>query len=913
MRIPAQPRLDAAHGIFSRALVAALILFAASRPARAAEAPGAAQFRHDILPLLSRYCFDCHADGANKGKVSFDEFKSDSELLGDHDLWQRAMKNLRADLMPPAGKPRPTAEERKVIDSWIKYQSFGIDPRNPDPGRVTVRRLNRIEYRNTIHELMGVDFNSEMEFPPDDTGYGFDNIGDVLTVSPMLLEKYMAAAKTVVAQAVPVVARVEPEMVIAGNSFQGGGAVASSGNTRNRRETFTALSYYKPGSVSNEFKIEIAGDYKVTLEIAAKGNFDYDPGRCEITFVFDGQELVKREFGWYDNKTFRFDFDQKLALGEHRMTVALKPLVSEDKRINSLDMRVASVTVRGPADQKYWTHPKNYERFFTRDAPASPSARREFAHEVLAAFAAKAFRRPVESAVVDRLVTVAEKIYTQPGKSVEAGIAHAMVAVLSSPRFLFRLEQTEPAARAAAVSGTLSPASTTAAASFPLVDEYALASRLSYFLWSTMPDDELLGLAGRHELRKNMMAQVKRMLADPRSEALILNFTGQWLQTRDVDGTTIDARTIFARDSGTEKQMRQQAEEFRARFAQRTNQVQLTNSVFGTNAPGFTGTNFFNGTNAFAAGTNGFGGTNRFRGQNRPGRFARPPIELDRDLRQAMHKETEMFVSSIIHEDRDVMDLLDSNYTFVNEKLATLYGLTNVTGTEMRRVELPPDSPRGGVLTHGSVLVVTSNPDRTSPVKRGLFVLDNVIGTPAPPPPPNIPALEAAEKDFKDHDPTLREALELHRAKPLCASCHNRMDPIGLAFENFNALGKWRDKERGQAIDTAGKLITGETFTTVKELKHILVTNHRMDFYRCLSEKLLTYALGRGMEYSDAETLDQIVARLERENGRFSALLLGIIESAPFQKQRDTVAPVSVAAAPSSTAGAEVASTRTAP
>jgi hypothetical protein len=268
------------------------------------------------------------------------------------------------------------------------------------------------------------------------------------------------------------------------------------------------------------------------------------------------------------------------------------------------------------------------------------------------------------------------------------------------------------------------------------------------------------------------------------------------------------------------------------------------------------------------------------------------PMKLDYDLRQAMRSETEMFFASVAHEDRDVTTLIDSDYTFLNERLAALYGLTNlnVTGNEMRRVMLPVDSPRGGVLTEATVLVATSNPDRTSPVKRGVFVLNNIIGTPPAPPPPNVPALEASEKP--SGDATLRDLLAAHRSQPLCASCHARMDPIGLAMENFNALGIWRDTERNQNIDAAGKLITGETFNNVRELKHILATSHREDFYRCLTEKMLTYALGRGLEYYDAETVDRIVQRLDEQNGHFSALLSGIIESAPFQKQRNLANPV---------------------
>jgi hypothetical protein len=261
-------------------------------------------------------------------------------------------------------------------------------------------------------------------------------------------------------------------------------------------------------------------------------------------------------------------------------------------------------------------------------------------------------------------------------------------------------------------------------------------------------------------------------------------------------------------------------------------------------------------------------------------------------LRSNLRSETDLYFSYIMHQDRDVAEFVDSDYTFLNGRLARLYGLDEpgVRGEDLRKVTLPPDSPRGGVLTMGSVLAVTSNPTRTSPVKRGLFILDNILGAPSPPPPPNIPPLENSESEIAGHPPTLREALSVHRTQPLCASCHDRLDPPGLALENFNALGMWRDNDRGQPIETSGQLITGETFQNVRELKHILATRHRVDFYRCLTEKMLTYALGRGLEYYDVETVDQIVDQLQKDNGRFSALVTGVIESAPFQKSRTSMA-----------------------
>jgi hypothetical protein len=746
--------------------------------------------------------------------------------------------------MPPARKPQPPEADRRRLAEWIKYDAFGIDRANPDPGRVTARRLNRIEYRNTIRELLGVDFNSQVEFPADDTGYGFDNIGDVLTVSPMLLEKYLLAAKTIVSEAVPTVGKVIPEQSIAGGRFHGDGAGRASRDS-NRKEALLPLSYYEPAAVSNSFRVDHAGSYRLTLEIAVKGQFDFDPGKCRVTFLVDGGERLQKEFGWYDNKTFRFDFDEKWQSGEHQLRFELEPLTPVEKKVNSLEMRLVSATIRGPMEQEFWTRPKSYERFFPRPVPEAAAERRQYAAEILRRFATKAYRRPAADETVDRLVAVAENVWTSPGQNFEAGIAHAMVAVLSSPRFLFRLE--EPDTRSATKSG------------FAPVDEYSLASRLSYFLWSTMPDDELFLLAGRGDLRKDLGAQVQRMLADPRSEALIQNFTGQWLQTRDVEGIDINARAVLARDAGEQRDVAQRRQRFRELNAipegKRTpeQKAELQQML------------------------------------ERRRRFLRePPIELDRDLRRALREETELSFAFVLRQDRSVLELIHSDYTFLNEKLAKHYGLTNldVTGSEMRRVTLPAGCARGGVLTDGSVLVVTSNPDRTSPVKRGLFILDNILGTPAPPPPANVPALEVAEKDFKEHEPTLREALTLHREKPLCAGCHQRMDPIGLAFENFNALGMWRETERKQPIDTSGQLVTGETFENLSALKRLLATKHRLDFFRCLTDKFLTYAVGRGMEYYDTESLDKIVQRVDKENGRSSALLLGVIESAPFQKMR---------------------------
>ncbi|MFO0811300.1 MAG: DUF1592 domain-containing protein [Gemmataceae bacterium] len=753
------------------------------------------RFRKDVQPILAKYCYDCHANGLTKGNVTLDGFKSDDLLLKNRDLWLRALKNVRTGLMPPAGEARLTDDEQQTFERWIKADAFGIDSANPDPGRVTLRRLNRTEYRNTVRDLTGYDFKTDEEFPPDDTGYGFDTIGDVLTVSPLLLEKYVDAARTIATAAVPRVAKVVREQTVPGTRFE---------RTDGGPGTGDRFTFYKPATFARTVTVEKAGDYRLVVELIAAGGFNFNPARCRITFSVDGQERLTKEFGWENGKRFSFPVEEKWQPGDHTLAFAMEPLIPPGRKPPTtkedvIDMRIAGVRVQGPLDRASWVHPPGYDHFFFADEPPTGDARKPYAREVLARFGRKAFRRPVDDRTIDRLTTVAEGVYSQPGKLFEDGIAEAVVAVLASPRFLFRVEAAEP--------------TTTG---HPLVDEYALAARLSYFLWSTTPDDELCRLADQHELRKNLSVQVKRMLADPRTDSLVRNFVGQWLQARDVEGVSINARAVIRRDGGS----------------------------------GFT------------------------------------RIDLDGELRRAMRQETEMHFGHILREGRSARELIDCDYAFLNEKLANHYGIPGVTGPMMRKVTLPKDSPRGGVLTQGTILTVTSNPTRTSPVKRGLFILDNVLGSPAPPAPADVPQLEDSEKEFKGREPTTREAMEVHRNKPLCAACHSRMDPLGLALENFNALGMFREKERGKPVDVAGKLLSGESFTNVRELKHILTTERRQDYYRCLTEKLLTYALGRGPEYYDTDAVDRIVERLNREDGRVSALVLGVIESVPFQRRR---------------------------
>lgn len=795
-----------------------------SAPTFAASVPSPAKsFRQDIAPLLEKYCYECHGEGMSKGNVVFDEFKKDADIFAHPDVWFKALRNVRAGLMPPPDKdvPRPDQAEIAQLANWIKFGAFGIDPANPDPGRVTARRLNRIEYRNTIRDLMGIDFNSEAEFPPDDSGGGFDNNGDILTLSPLLLEKYLSAAEIIAERAVPKVPRVMQDRIATGRDFP---REDGTGNG----ELLTAK---EPARVAHTFNVDRAETYRLAMELEIRGTFDFDPAHCHVICRVDGAEMFTEDVVWRDRRQFLFERDVAWAAGPHTVTFEIEPVAPvaakdatpaelvnavvtppapgrggqpgpASKPVTRLDVRIVSVNARGPVKPEFWVPPENYRRFFPGDTPTNARERDRYAADVLRAFATRAFRRPVEEAQVKRLVAIARAGYTKPGVGFEEAMSRAFMAVIASPRFIFRIE--EPDAREARQP-------------FAAIDDYALASRLSYFLWSSMPDDELFQLAAKGELRSQLAAQVTRMLGDPKGQAFSRNFTGQWLQARDVEFVPINMRAILGADAPRNAQGRQ---------------------------------------------------------------------EFDGPTRKAMRSETEMYFEYVVRENRSVLELVDSDYTFLNAQLAKVYDLPEVKGDELRRVTLPGNSQRGGVLTQGTVLAVTSNPTRTSPVKRGLFVLENFLGTPPPAPPPDIPALEEAKKEFAGREPKLSEMLAVHRNNKMCQSCHARMDPLGLAFENFNPMGMWRDTDAKQPIDAAGKLITGEAFADVRQLKHLLANERRMDYYRCLTEKLLTYALGRGLEPYDVFTVDQIVDRLVREDGRMSALIMGVIESTPFQRQR---------------------------
>jgi hypothetical protein len=851
-------------GAFGRrwaALCLAMIVPGVAGAEPGAAEPGAlAIFRTDIEPMLDQFCYDCHGYGSNKGGVVLDGFESDRDLR-DHSLWLRALKNVRGGLMPPADQPQLPEAERTRLLSWIKGDIFATNPAEPDPGRVTLRRLNRVEYRNTVRELLGVDFNTETEFPADDTGHGFDNLADVLTISPLLLEKYLDAAQTIIAQSVPTRPLAVAEHRIRGRQFQStiavdqvvqtaldsAGVPAAAGKPMPQAGTVQGnaldLLYYAPATVAASYEAKHAGPYQVvvdlqTIERYADDLFDYNS--CQVRIRIDGEVVFEQPFVREGYKMYSYTFDREWAPGRHEVVVELEPLIHDQPQHRRLRIRLAGATVRGPLPSEFWVPPPRYAEFFPAPVPGEPAARREYARERLKAFATRAFRQRVDRATVDRLVRLAEHHAAEPGSTFEAGVAQAMVAVLASPRFLFRDEGIErvPGER------------------YPRIDEYALASRLSYFLWSSMPDAELFRLAREGRLRRELGAQVERMLADPRAQELVRNFTGQWLQARDVTTVPIESFDVYLRDHP-----HPEVEEARRTFRRigRIDEAARTPEQ-----------------KAEAARARAL-----FQAFNR-----QPRPQLTSELREAMQRETELLFEHVLKQNRSVIEFLVADYVHVNERLARHYGLEGVEGDEMRLVKLPPDSPRGGVLTQGTVLAVTSNPTRTSAVKRGVFILDHILGAPPPPPPPGVPTLEEATRADGGGELSLREALDQHASNSLCRSCHNRMDPLGFALENFNAMGAWRDSELNRPIESKGRLVSGRTFSDVRELKQILATDHRQDFFYCLAEKLLTYALGRGMDYYDTETLDRLVQQLEAADGRLSALIVGIVESTPFQKRR---------------------------
>ncbi|MEM7012099.1 MAG: DUF1592 domain-containing protein [Verrucomicrobiota bacterium] len=752
-----------------------------------ATAFSATDFYKDIEPILLDYCFDCHGDGAVKGDFELDNYEQLSDHLSDIELWRTVWEHTRTELMPPANKPQPSGEERAKLISWIETDIFKIDRENPDPGRVTVRRLNRLEYQNTIKDVLGLDFKANEAFPPDDTGYGFDNIGDVLSISPLLMEKYLDAARDIVRKTVNTSGPIIP------TSHHGADQFVSE-----KKRKANWIPFERPEKFVKKIHREHPGEYRVEVDYRINGAENDTSNEAVLLVSVNGSEVLKKVLAWGDTQVVKLTRKAQFEKGENIVELELKLTEPAKEGEKKLNLQPQVVRLHGPLDGSHKVFPSDYNRVFVDGPPGED--REAYLRKLVQHWGLRLWRRPVNKRDEDRFVALAGGL-DGPNQQFEKAFANVLTAMLASPKFLFRSEsQPDPDN-----PGKVVP-----------VDEYALASRLSYFLWQSSPDQQLLDLAAKGELRKNLRPQVDRMIGEwQKAQRFTRSFTGQWLQTRDLDLINVDPRRILGIKD------RNEAEKY---YNYRT--------------------------------------------------------------KDAMRRETEEMFWYIVSHNQPALDLLTPGYTFLNEDLAFAYGIKGVKGRDMRKVDLPPDSPRGGILGQGTFLVITSNPSRTSPVKRGLFVLENLLATPAPPAPAEVPTVEEQQRKGDNRNLTMRQLMKVHAENKLCASCHARFDPIGFALENFNAIGGWREEEKGKPIEAGGELITGEPFADAKELSRVLANERRTDFYRCLVEKMLTYALGRGVEYYDSPTIDEIVQQLHEDDGKMRTLIYGIVESAPFQKRR---------------------------
>ncbi|HZE97616.1 MAG TPA: DUF1592 domain-containing protein [Planctomycetota bacterium] len=743
------------------------------------ESVPAVGFARDIRPILAQHCYFCHGNKKTKAKLNLELFTDEVSVLKARKTWKKIYDQLNAREMPPEEKPRIPGPDLEKMTAWIETTLDRPDPSAPrDPGRVVMRRLNRVEYRNTIRDLVGVDFNPNAEdFPSDDVGYGFDNIGDVLSLPPLLMEKYLAAAEKILDRAIVTEDRSRPKAKrYDARAMQVSGGGSPDGDM---------LTLFANGEGVQPVEIARAGKYLVRIRAAGE-QAGSEPARMSL-------KIDDRAIRIYDIPATRKNpqtVEEKLELAAGRRNVIagfINDYYNPEAKPSARDRNliIDYVEIVGPVDLKPPEPPESHRRLFV-SMPGVSVTKRQAAAEIVARFARLAFRRPISPAELEKLMTLFDLAERQ-GDLFESAVKLPLQAVLVSPRFLFRIERdgdTETGAHR--------------------LDDHELASRLSYFLWSTMPDAELFELAEKGTLHvpETYEAQVRRMLKDPRAKSLAENFAIQWLQLRRLEAHAPDPKRFPA---------------------------------------------------------------------------------WDEPLRAAMHDEAAMLFDDIVKEDRSVLEILGARYTFLNERLAKHYGIDGVKGPEMRRVDLT-DPRRGGILTMGAVLTVTSNPTRTAAVKRGKWVLETILGTPPPPPLPD--AGELRDETDEDRKLSLRHRLEKHRADPSCAACHKRMDPIGFAFENYDPVGAWRDTDGPHPIDTAATLPDGSSFRGPVELR-ALILSRQDDFVRCLSEKMLTYALGRGVEYYDASTVKAIRKAVVENGCRMSTLLMEVARSYPFQYRRD--------------------------
>ncbi len=802
-----------------------------------------------VRPFFAQHCYHCHNKELKTANLNLGAFDTATSLTNDRATLKRILEKLSAGEMPPPEMIPPKPSDTLAVTQWLAHQLGALPETNKDSadavktadissGRVTVRRLNRVEYDHTVRDLLGVDRHASDDFPQDDSGYGFDNIADVLSISPVLMEKYLTAAEKI------------SRTAIFGNEPMQPTLVSLRSGQRNQKPQMTPLTDYDltglsmPNAFHTTYRFPVAGEY--VLRVNLGGDRPSGSEALQLALWIDGIQNRQITVDPATIASFvtasepqqlwgvKTEFRVTLTAGDHWLAVTIPRLYEglppsyngpnpsrrvipppptfkpprnatpgeiEERRkefekrlaekIPANSARIGSVELGGPYGAVKGPSIESQKKIYAC-GHLNGKHEKKCARVIVERLAHRAYRRPVTTAEVAQLTNLVAQVQKDNG-SFEEGLAAGIQAMLLSPHFLFRIEARPPARTSKAASS---------------LTQHELASRLSYFLWSSMPDDDLLTAADRGKLSRPaaLAAQVRRMLLDPKADALVNNFGGQWLQTRALESVKPD----------------------RKKFP-----------------------------------------------------------DFDEYLRLSMARETAMFFESILREDRSILDFIDADYSYLNERLARFYGVTAVQGPEFRKVSFARDAQRGGLLTHASVLTISSYANRTSPVLRGKWVLDNLLGTPPPPPPPDVPNLNEEKIGTTS---SLREQLELHRKNPICASCHVRMDPLGFGLENFDATGAWRTKDGEFPINASGTLPDGRSFDGPPGLKSILKAQPDR-FTESLTRKLLMYALGRGLETSDAGAVDEIVRKVAADNYRMSSLILGIVNSEPFQKRREGSAP----------------------
>ena len=761
-----------------------------------------AQDATEYRALLDQYCVTCHNQRVvDSPSGSTDALTSQLRAVGlaldtldlstvaaNADHWEPVVRKLRAGLMPPAGMPRPEQATLDQFRTWLTTELDGAAEASPNPGRTaTFHRLNRAEYRNAIRDLLALEINIEDFLPADDASYGFDNIGGVLRMSQSLLERYLDASRVISRLAVG-----SPPLVPFSETFR-------TAQDEQQHERLAGLPFGTRGGILVSYLFPLDADYDLRIQLNGTRGLT-DEHQLEVTVDGEPVELITVESG------STIDLRVPVAAGPRDIGVTFyrnPPVLVEQVRERFQNPRtagntggpggtmpfVSSITISGPHNSRGPGQTPSRDRIFTCQ-PVTIAEEPGCARTILFGLARQAYRRPVTDNDIDVLLGFFE-MGRDEGDSFQSGIELALRRLLVSPEFLVRIE---------ADPTDILPNTPYA------VTDIELASRLSFFLWSSIPDEELLAVAERGGLSNptELEQQVKRMIADPRSKSLTTNFAGQWLQLRNL-ATVVRPGEPYA-------------------------------------------------------------------------------VEFDEKLRQAMITETELFFDSVIREDRGVLELLTADYTYLNGRLAGHYDIPNVQGAHFRRVSLPEDSPRRGLLGQGSILTLTSHAIRTSPVLRGKWVLNNILGTPPPDPPPNVPALDDSKTSAKVA--TMRERMAAHRTNPVCAACHAMIDPAGFALEKFDAIGRYREVDEWfNPIDTSGVLPDGTAFDGAVELRQALIEQPER-FVGTFTEKLMTYALGRGVEYYDMPAIRQIVSDSATNGYNMQSIIIGIVNSYPFQNRR---------------------------